>query len=95
MSVFWSLEALLVLCSFGVLVVPGDKRTPCSDDEVIRLETVVRSITSCSVEVEGRVQVCEDSLWRNLCDSVWTLQDAQVACKSLGYSDEGIIIQNC
>ena len=90
MSVFWSLE-LLVLCSFGVVVMPDDdKRASCSEDEVIRLEAVTRNVTSCSiVEVQGRVQICEDSLWRNLCDSVWTLQDAQVACKSLGYSDEG------
>ena len=58
---------------------------PCTvDGPAARIETIIANET-CGT-VEGRVQVCEDSFWRNLCDRNVTVQDATVVCRSLNYS---------
>ena len=51
---------------------------------VVRLDAR-RSNDTCGT-VDGRVQICEENVWKNLCDINWTMQDAQVTCRSLGYS---------
>ena len=84
------LKSGLLLCSFGVLVVLTDKSEigePCTENGVIRLNSIMKNDT-CGT-VQGRVQICEDLVWKGLCDSAWTLQDARVACKSLGFTDQG------
>ena len=34
---------------------------------------------------EGDIQVCHNNLWGVICDIGWTIYDAQVICKQLGY----------
>ena len=41
------------------------------------------------VEWEGSVEVCQDNEWGSVCDNSWTVRDAQVACRQLGYTEEG------
>lgn len=38
---------------------------------------------------EGRLEVCINSAWGTICDAAYGTRDAQVACKQLGYDDEG------
>ena len=62
-----------------------DRLDPCTvDGPAARIETIIANET-CGT-VEGRVQVCEDSFWSNLCDRNVTVQDATVVCRSLNYS---------
>ena len=34
----------------------------------------------------GRVEVCVLETWRTVCDRQWTVEDASVVCRQLGFS---------
>ncbi len=60
---------------------------PCQEN-AIRLP-VVRENTTCGFK-SGRIEICnDDGVWKTICDSDWTRNDAAVACRQLGYSTIG------
>ena len=58
----------------------------CSTGE-IKLEGE-RENATCGF-VTGRVEICENSTWKTICDRDWTVNDVKVACRELGYIDRG------
>ena len=42
--------------------------------------------------MSGRLEYCIDEAWGSVCNNMWSVSDATVACAQLGYSVSGIVI---
>lgn len=49
-------------------------------------------ITGSNSFRSGRLEICSNNVWGQICDTQWDNLDAQVACRQLGYSPTGILV---
>ena len=38
-------------------------------------------------QYEGRVEVCDEGMWKTVCDREWREEEAMVVCRQLNYSE--------
>jgi len=70
----------LLLSTFKTLAM-GNSRQFCQDGEI--------RLVNGRYGSEGRVDICFNDHWGTICDDGWDVIDAIVACRQLGFSDEG------
>lgn len=74
----------------------------CEEGEAVRIECVRRLIKkppdvrlrSGALVSEGRVEVQNNRYWGTICDDHWTIREANVVCRSMGYGTAEIATKN-
>ena len=92
MDLLWFfLSVLVCYCNIEVVLAAGaaseNEHGLCTKQMSIRFANF--TVRRGNGTVLGRVLVCEDNMWKNLCDTNWTLSDAKVACRTFQYSPIG------
>ena len=80
-SRFLQHEFLTKLCAM-FCITGSDARCPTGD---IKLVGIVDHN-----HLAGRMELCDETgQWRSVCAGSWDKEDARVACRQMGYSDQG------
>ena len=49
-------------------------------------------LVGSAVPRQGRVEICWNETWGTVCDGLWSTNDANVACRQLGFSRFGVCV---
>eukprot|EP00118_Oscarella_pearsei_P020627 m.224758 g.224758 ORF g.224758 m.224758 type:complete len:1431 (+) comp40003_c2_seq6:15-4307(+) len=74
-------EASLHSCSFGGWGI--SRCGPSESAEIVCISNI--RLAGGALSHEGRVEILHNGKWGTICDNGWSISDAQVACRQLGY----------
>ena len=76
------------ICPFQAIIQPKLKLSLILLYTVLCHNGDIRLVNGATA-FEGRVEICWNETWGTVCDGLWSTNDAQVACRQLGYSTTG------
>ena len=53
------------------------------------MEGDIRLVGGLVSQLEGRVEICLNSVWGTICADHWSTESAMVVCRQLGYGTAG------
>ncbi|XP_062601282.1 neurotrypsin-like, partial [Saccostrea cucullata] len=65
-----------------------------SEDAGVMCMKAPRVRLSKQKDFQGRVEVYKNNRWGTICGRNWDYKDASVICRSLGYSERGLVVLN-
>ena len=74
--------------SCSVYSIPFEICIPHIRIVVICNDTEIRLVGGAD-QYEGRVEICFNETWGTICDGSWSTNDANVACRQLGFAATG------
>ena len=64
--------------------------TPIYPHKVLCNDAQIRLVNGAD-QFEGRIEICFNETWGTICDGLWSRNDANVACRQLGFAATGLI----
>ena len=88
MQVVFCVLVQLLMCLDGNGL---DSAENCTNERELKLN-ILSNNYRCAGCILGTIKICENGELRSFCDNDWTLEDATVACRTLGHSTEGTVL---
>ena len=88
-------ESRLIDCTANTL---GTHNCDHGDDAGVRCAGSITTCTQGAIRLQGgtatsgRVEICYNNVWGTVCDDLWGIVDAQVACRQLGLPVAGMYV---
>ena len=79
-----SCKSFASVCAVIIILQFCNFHTVCMDNDL--------RIVNGTIDREGRLEICVSGSYLSVCDDLWDMADAEVACRQLQYSTDGEVL---